>query len=230
MDISQVTISQFADRCGIPRPTMSQLMNGRNKRISDEVINKIHNAYPDLSILWLMFGEGEMVSRRNIEISEPQNSALNRQSAPQASTNQAIEVPSTQTSTFTDSDQTSNSFENLLFESSNIEPTPSSYAEEEGQAIDNILFDTPAKPFANTQTSTYDFQHQPAQPDQQQNRLQNDVTRTLATSSPQQATSHQEVGRDEVKHISISPDAHKKITNIVVFYSDNSFQSFLPDV
>ena len=30
--------------------------------------------------------------------------------------------------------------------------------------------------------------------------------------------------------VSISPDAHKKITNIVVFYSDNSFQSFLPDL
>lgn len=34
---------------------------------------------------------------------------------------------------------------------------------------------------------------------------------------------------EEGKRISISPDAHKKITNIVVFYSDNSFQSFLPD-
>lgn len=72
MDHAQVTISQFADRCGIPRPTMSQLINGRNKRISDEVISKIHNAFPDLSVLWLMFGEGDMTTNANIETSEPQ--------------------------------------------------------------------------------------------------------------------------------------------------------------
>ncbi len=71
MDIHQITISQFADRCGIPRPTMSQLINGRNKRISDEVINKVHSAFPDLSILWLMFGEGDMESNPK-SIAQPQ--------------------------------------------------------------------------------------------------------------------------------------------------------------
>lgn len=227
MDISQVTISQFADRCGIPRPTMSQLMNGRNKRISDEVINKIHNAFPDLSILWLMFGEGEMVTRRNIEISEPQNSAPNGQTPQQPNTNQAVETTIGTTAAFTDSAPTSNSFEDLLFESSQIESPQPPRTEEEDQTRENILFETPSQPFANTQTSTYDIQHHTAHPDQQA-RLQNDVTRTLAAASHQQATS-QDVGREEVKHISISPDAHKKITNIVVFYSDNSFQSFLPD-
>lgn len=73
MESRKVTISQFADTCGIPRPTLSQLMNGRNKRVSDEIINKIHNGFPSLSILWLMFGEGTMESAGNIEISEPQN-------------------------------------------------------------------------------------------------------------------------------------------------------------
>lgn len=52
--------SQFADTCAIPRPTFSQLLNGRNKKVSDEIITKIHNAYPSLSIMWLMFGDGEM--------------------------------------------------------------------------------------------------------------------------------------------------------------------------
>lgn len=33
---------------------------------------------------------------------------------------------------------------------------------------------------------------------------------------------------DNGSEVSISPDANKKITNIVVFYSDNSFQSFSP--
>ena len=52
--------SLFADTCDIPRPTLSQLLNGRNKKVSDEVIAKIHRAYPSLNILWLMFGDGDM--------------------------------------------------------------------------------------------------------------------------------------------------------------------------
>ena len=55
-----ISNSQFADTCGIPRPTLSQLLNGRNKKVSDEVISKIHAAYPALNILWLMFGDGDM--------------------------------------------------------------------------------------------------------------------------------------------------------------------------
>ncbi|MBD5310560.1 MAG: helix-turn-helix domain-containing protein [Muribaculaceae bacterium] len=52
--------SQFADACGIPRPTLSQLLTGRNKKISDQLIGQIHAAFPQLSVLWLLFGEGEM--------------------------------------------------------------------------------------------------------------------------------------------------------------------------
>ena len=44
MDNQQIAISQFADNCQIPRPTMSQILNGRNKKISDELISKIHAA------------------------------------------------------------------------------------------------------------------------------------------------------------------------------------------
>lgn len=52
--------SQFADRCGIPRPSLSQILSGRNKKISDVIIGQIHKAYPELSVLWLLFGEGAM--------------------------------------------------------------------------------------------------------------------------------------------------------------------------
>ena len=63
--------SQFADTCRIPRPTISQILNGRNKKISDELISKIHEAYPQLSVMWLMFGEGDMLTDSNFKISEP---------------------------------------------------------------------------------------------------------------------------------------------------------------
>lgn len=55
-----IPVTQFADKCNISRSTLSQILNGRNKKISDEIISKIHSAYPNLSIYWLMFGEGKM--------------------------------------------------------------------------------------------------------------------------------------------------------------------------
>ena len=71
MSALNIANSQFADTCRIPRPTISQILNGRNKKISDELIGKIHDAYPQLSVLWLMFGEGDMFVDANIQISEP---------------------------------------------------------------------------------------------------------------------------------------------------------------
>lgn len=72
MDSKGIASTQFADMCEIPRPTVSQILNGRNKKISDEIIRRIHSAFPTLSVSWLMFGEGEMESGSNIRFSEPQ--------------------------------------------------------------------------------------------------------------------------------------------------------------
>lgn len=56
-----LTNSQFADRADIARPTLSQILNGRNKKISNELIEKLHNVFPQLNILWLLFGDGPML-------------------------------------------------------------------------------------------------------------------------------------------------------------------------
>ena len=68
--------SQFADAIGMPRSSFSQLLTGRNKSISDATIGKIHAAFPNLSISWLLFGEGEMLTDSTAsheEISTPQS-------------------------------------------------------------------------------------------------------------------------------------------------------------
>ena len=61
IDEMGLTNSQFADQCGIPRPSLSQILTGRNKKISDVIVGQIHTAYPRLSVLWLLFGEGDML-------------------------------------------------------------------------------------------------------------------------------------------------------------------------
>lgn len=74
LEKEHISNSVFADNCKIARPTLSQLLTGRNKKVSDEIVSKIHEAYPSLSIMWLLFGEGEMyaVSAKNTQ--SPENS------------------------------------------------------------------------------------------------------------------------------------------------------------
>lgn len=62
-----LTYSQFADRCGIPRPSLSQFLTGRNKKINDIMVGQIHSTFPDLSIVWLLFGEGGMTTPLYLE-------------------------------------------------------------------------------------------------------------------------------------------------------------------
>ena len=69
-----MSYSQFADTCGIPRPSLSQLLTGRNKKMSDQMVGQIHNMFPELSVLWLLFGEGPMEDLRpEAKENPPQN-------------------------------------------------------------------------------------------------------------------------------------------------------------
>lgn len=52
-----LTTTQFADAAAIPRPTLSQILSGRNKKISNEILEKLHAAFENLDILWLLFGQ-----------------------------------------------------------------------------------------------------------------------------------------------------------------------------
>ncbi|MCM1153010.1 MAG: hypothetical protein NC328_05100 [Muribaculum sp.] len=62
IEFKGISSSQFADQSQIPRPSLSQFLTGRNKKISDLFISQIHNAYPELNVLWLLFGEGSMLN------------------------------------------------------------------------------------------------------------------------------------------------------------------------
>ncbi len=67
MESTGLNNSQFADTCGIPKPSLSQILSGRNKKVSNQLLELIHTAFPDLNIIWLVFGEGEMkLSDRNL--------------------------------------------------------------------------------------------------------------------------------------------------------------------
>ena len=62
--------SQFADQCAISRSTLSLILSGKNKKISDVMLSQIHEAFPQVSILWLLFGEGSKFIKDNEETSD----------------------------------------------------------------------------------------------------------------------------------------------------------------
>lgn len=57
MKIYNLTPSQFADKAGIQRASVSHILNGRNKP-SLEVFLKIYESFPGLDMTWLMTGKG----------------------------------------------------------------------------------------------------------------------------------------------------------------------------
>lgn len=156
-----LALSQFADTCTIPRPTLSQLMSGRNSKVSDVIITKIHVAYPELSISWLMFGEGDMY----VPIIASENENLSATGG---------------------SESENATLDDLDFGSDTLFGQPNAYKSTE-------------KPVPQSQVPS------------PQERVQKIVNEMRSA----------QVGQ-------IPESQYKKVTNIIVFYSDNSFESFGP--
>ena len=182
LDSRQISITQFADECGIPRPTGSQLLAGRNKKVSDEIISKIHAAYPDLNIVWLMFGEGYMVTGTNIEISEPQNSLFSDNSKEFSSENQKL-----------------NTFRTTNIDS--IEVSRNSV--EELNIRGETSFEQPTS--RNSQSET---------------KKQSDFL--------SEENKDAEVFAKMVNSKIVEREPAKKIASIIVLFTDNSFETFIP--
>ncbi|MDE5812534.1 MAG: helix-turn-helix domain-containing protein [Muribaculaceae bacterium] len=204
MEKYQIGSSQFADYAGISRPTLSQILNGRNKKISDELISKIHNAYPRLSVLWLLFGEGEMELPLNNEISESQ---IEQKSA----------IPSSQSpidEKFTESTD--------LF---GINPEKNS--ENSSSPASSPAFTFPSTPrvieqiFSDEDVSAPDLDRNSA------GSISSNLNNSQATS-PKDATTVFDKDKFLSESFSQSSSHGKKIKNIVVFYDDATFETFLP--
>ncbi len=55
LEQKQMSASQFADSVGIQRATFHHIISGRNNPSLD-VVTKIHTAYPDIDLEWLLTG------------------------------------------------------------------------------------------------------------------------------------------------------------------------------
>lgn len=199
LDSRQISITQFADECSIPRPTGSQLLAGRNKKVSDEIISKIHAAYPDLSIVWLMFGEGDMVKDGNIEISEPQNQGQNAN----------FDLNDTEGQSFG-----GNAAYSAKLQRNQSEKIPglddTDYSYDSGEIHPAIHQHGATKEPAVASTFSFSNESAPA-------------PSITAESSP---AIHPDKNNDS---ITVTPGKGKRVTGIVVYYDDNTYESFIPD-
>ncbi len=58
IEVNAFTPSRFADHIGVPRSTVSHILSGRNKP-SLEVVQRMLDAFPELSAKWLISGKGQ---------------------------------------------------------------------------------------------------------------------------------------------------------------------------
>ena len=52
--------NEFAKAIGISAPSLSSILNGRTSP-TNYTVQAIHRRFPEISVAWLMFGEGEMM-------------------------------------------------------------------------------------------------------------------------------------------------------------------------
>ena len=62
MEREKLTAGAFAESIGVAQATISHILGSRNKYPSMDVIMRLHNRYPDVSLSWLLTGEGSMGS------------------------------------------------------------------------------------------------------------------------------------------------------------------------
>lgn len=169
IDACGMTNSQFADTAGIPRPTLSQLLTGRNKSVNDQFLRKLNDAYPSLDIRWLLFGTGSMGEITNSAVSEAQNSPNPSTSSEQ---NAELQVETTARSLFDESPQ-------KLSEKYNGAEGGENEADASSRTAEPFIYE--ARPLSHPHVQGQDVKNNP-----------------------------------------------KKIESIIIFYSDNSFETFRP--
>lgn len=177
MSYSQMSNSQFADYTGIPRPTLSQLLHGRNKSINDQLIRKLHDSFPSLNIVWLLFGKGDMLTDSNIDLSAPKSGTN--------TTPSDIQLP-----------------ENKLKNSAPDSASPSLFS------VVNHIEDL--------------------REDKNELRQGAEASVAFENRAKSQFSSRNDQGAEAALAASLQSNQEKKISSIIVLYSDNSFETFLP--
>lgn len=244
MESTGLSVSQFADKLAIPRPSMSQMLNGRNKKVSNEILEKLHAVFPALNVSWLLFGEGDMESAKNTQFSSPQKTLNFADDSPQTSSEQQIANSAASLSDLTDNSSSTNS---TLPGGQNSVGTPVSVASSTSAtpttpasaATNSGATSTPsAAPNPTTETGA-SAKSPAAYPANVGEDGKGDCAKEYESPVPygQSAPVTPQPSAEEyrVSVLCSSPadeiakNSDKRISSIMVFYTDSSFEIFKPE-
>lgn len=213
--------SQFADRVGIARPSLSQILSRRNKKVSNNVVALIHNAYPALSVLWLLFGEGEMYDSP----CTPASSGISASSQGNETSEQTpdeAELPATEFSEGTSPLSDVSSFA----VASDQDPAP--YPSMEGGAVGGEETEKSTNsggfPFSNDREKSTN----PSEGEKYSN------LRGLTNPENQRSTRMNTMTAADLKILDLTRQIDKmrenprKVTQITIYYDDSTFETFYP--
>jgi len=198
-----ISPSTLADDLGVQRSGISHILNGRNKP-SLEFIQKLIKLYPDISIQWILFGEGQMMNPypgRTPEVAES-NTSIFPDEKPKP---RIMELFST------------------LDEQEQIEPTA-----EEGKVLKN----EGQIPLKQTDTELLENDISEAGKIKEEEFIETAINETVISpqgykkSEPKKPEVHSAI--KEIKKPEQPLKAVRKISKILVFYNDRTFVEYSP--
>lgn len=241
--------SQFADKADVPRPSLSQILNGRNKKISNEFITKLHDAFPSLNVLWLLFGDGDMVNDKNIQFSDGSEALkidFSDEQSPEIHYHTDIETPqncpsdfNAEKSSYGDQVQKSrfnastveNQVNDSLFDINDIDDLDDLNDVSHKQSDQRNIPKYQAAKYPQTNkrlSSDTRMQNFTAQQRQRQQSQHIGPQSIESYNEPIQYGAHQSETPENSDRIPLNVDTSKRVAYIMVFYTDNSFEIFRP--
>lgn len=200
MEYKQMSPTAFADTIDINRSSLTHIFSGRNQPSLD-VAKKILSAFPEISTEWLIMGIGDMVQADKIP-SKP-----------------SLEIPPVSVSTVDNMLQTD------LFAAMEMEETPRPVAVEAQMEETNLIPETEiTKGSVNTMSLG---SKSPTLPETTMATEQVETPVIVRTRS-KNSESHISTRESKRERISNS-QGDKKITKIIFFYDDRSFEIYTPN-
>ena len=225
MEAQHMNQQTFSHYTGIGTATLSSIFTGRT-RPTLNTIESIMKKFPEVNVNWLMFGQGEMMTSsadgKNMDPSSPtpkqdifdmqpntssaSPQVLNFNDAQNEIVNTTYQQPSTNPSR-RDNEGYNESFQNYS------PTTPRSSSAQQNLEQNNIV-----------QSHTQQSANMAVRPNYKESSHQQNYAERQRAAFPQIEDNSTEV----IPHINVSSQQKRKVTEIRVFYDDQTWEAFVP--
>lgn len=199
-----ISSAQLADDLGVQRSGISHILNGRNKPSLDFIL-RIIKKYPDISINWLLFGEGPMMNPYPIVPTSEISSKMSNQKS-------MLELFSDVTGQSTD-----------IFTPDSSEPSRHAGLSNEYQLLNNNLINDQKNDQKNGTQAVNSIGNNP-------DIELNQDTQPLHSATEHNSKQHQEYANKPGLEKTVTNPSHgKRIDKVIIFYNDRSFKEYYPE-